>query len=59
MVMKDYLGRDLLHQPSEDELEKRRKSTMSKKYEEYIYEQNFILVVGKQSIVLKMDMVLV
>lgn len=41
MVMKDYLGRDLLQQPSEEELEKRRKSTMSKKYEEYIYEQNF------------------
>ena len=28
---------------SEEELEKRRKSTMSKKYEEYIYEQNFYL----------------
>lgn len=28
---------------SEEELEKRRRSTMSKKYEEYIYEQNFYL----------------
>lgn len=41
MVMKDYQGRNLLYQPCEEELEKRIKSTMSKKYEEYICEQNF------------------
>ena len=41
--MENYQGIEWSFLASEEELENRRKSTMSKKYEEYIYEQNFYL----------------
>ena len=43
MLMENYQGIEWSFLLSEEELENRRKSTMSKKYEEYIYEQNFYL----------------
>ena len=42
--MKNYQGRELHYRPSAEELEERKQSTMSRKYE------IFIMVVIKQSI---------
>lgn len=39
--MKNYQGRELYYRPSAEELEARKQSTMSAKYEDYIYEQKF------------------
>lgn len=39
--MKNYQGRELHYRPSEEELVERKQSTMSTKYKDYIYEQNF------------------
>lgn len=39
--MKNYQGRELYYRPTEEELEERKQSTMSKKYEKYIIGQKF------------------
>lgn len=38
--MENYQGIEWYYLPSEEELEERKQSTMSRKYEGYIYEQN-------------------
>ena len=39
--MENYQGIEWCYRPSEEELEERKQSTMSRKYEKYIIEQNF------------------
>jgi|GEM_PF-598691 hypothetical protein len=41
MGMKNYQGGELRYRPSAEELDERKQSTMSRKYEKYIIGQNF------------------